>query len=91
MLLQFYLCGWMAAIVAALIVPGRQGADETPAPPSHWPLVVVTGALWPVLVVGLVQLVLIVLLAKMMRATTPAPHLPVRLRTAASVGDAGCG
>ena len=91
MLLQVYLCGWMAAVVAAMIVPGRRGVDKTPAPLSHWPLVVVAGALWPVLVVGLVQLVLIVLLAKTMRATTPAPDRPERLRTAAGVGDARMG
>ena len=91
MLLQVYLYGWLAAIVAALIVPARQGASETQAPLSYWPLVVVAGALWPVLVVGLVQLGLIVLLAKTMRATTPEPHRPGPLQTAVSVGGARSG
>jgi hypothetical protein len=88
MLLQIYLFGWLAAILAALIVPGRQQTHETPAQLSYWPLVVVAGALWPVLVVGLVQLVLIALLAKTMRATTPQPDRPGPLRTTVCVGGA---
>jgi hypothetical protein len=63
MLIVIYLCGWLAVTFAAYAA-GRRLADRE-SPPDH-PLVVslAAGAVWPLLVVGLVELSSIVVYTK---------------------------
>ena len=66
MVLDVYLCGCLVTTVAALIA-ATQFSDRRMSRPLHVrSLAVVTGALWPVLLIGAVELLAIVAVAKAM-------------------------
>jgi hypothetical protein len=73
MLLNVYLYGVLVATVAALIAAHALYRGAKPRPFTRAALAVVAGALWPLLAVGLVQLVVIMLVTKMVR-TESARH-----------------
>jgi hypothetical protein len=63
MLVAIYICGWLAVTFAAYAA-GRRLTDGE-SPPGHPLLVsVAAGAVWPLLVVGLVELSSIMVFAK---------------------------
>jgi hypothetical protein len=68
MLLNVYLCGWVVTTIGTLVAVNRLPDRRRP----HL-LAVLAGALWPVLVVGVIELVAIVVLARSMR-TAGASH-----------------
>jgi hypothetical protein len=68
MLLNVYLYGALVATLAALIAAYALYRGAEPRSPfTRAALAVVAGALWPLLAVGLVQLVLIMLVTEMVR------------------------
>jgi hypothetical protein len=69
-LLNVYLCGWVVTTIGALVAVNRLSDRRRPWPLSLGSLAVLAGVLWPVLVVGVVELIAIVLVARRMRATS---------------------
>ena len=67
MVLDVYLCGWLVATVAALIGATQFSDRGKSRPLCVGSLGILVGALWPVLVVGVVELLAIVAVAKGMR------------------------
>jgi hypothetical protein len=62
MLLNVYLCGWVVTTIGTLVAVNRLPDCRRP----HL-LAALAGSLWPVLVVGVIELVAIVVLARSMR------------------------
>ena len=73
MLLDVYLCGWLVATVAALIAATQCSDRGMSRPLCVVSLGILVGALWPVLVVGVVELLAIVAFAKGMRIGRSRP------------------
>jgi hypothetical protein len=64
-LIAVYLIGWLLASIAAYVVGRRLSQRETPADHTMVGLVsVAAGAVWPLLVVGLVELSSVMVLTK---------------------------
>jgi hypothetical protein len=79
-LLIAYLCGALITAVGALIAANRFSDRRAAAPFSREAVAVLAGALWPVLAVGLMQVLIVVGLFRWMRAA-PAiepDNVPVR-------------
>src|ERR1700694_2713089 len=70
MLLNVYLCGWLVTTIGALVAVNRLSDRRTSRSLSLGSLAVLAGVLWPVLVVGVVELIAIVLVARRMRAAS---------------------
>jgi hypothetical protein len=66
MLLNVYLCGWVVTTIGTLVAANRVSSDRR----RPQLLAVFAGALWPVLVVGVIELIAIVAVAKTMRAAS---------------------
>jgi nitrate reductase NapE component len=66
MLLSVYLCGWLVTTIGALVAADRRRSR----PLSVGLLAVLAGVLWPVLAIGVVELIAIVVLARMIRAAS---------------------
>jgi hypothetical protein len=64
MLWQMYLCGALVSLVGALVATNRFCEREEPVPRTG--LIALAAVLWPVVLVGLMQLILIAGLAKAM-------------------------
>jgi hypothetical protein len=62
-----YLCGWLIASVIAFAVADSFPNDPTSPPRARGALAVVAGALWPVLLVGIVQVACVGAVAKSVR------------------------
>ena len=73
MLLNVYLCGWLVTTIGALVAVNRLSDRRTSRSLSLGSLAVLAGVLWPVLVVGVVELIAIVLVARRMRAASARP------------------
>ena len=73
MVLDVYLCGWLVATVAALIAATQFSDRGMSRPLCVVSLGILVGALWPVLVVGVVELLAIVAVAKGMRMARSRP------------------
>jgi hypothetical protein len=73
MLLNVYLGGWLVGAIGVLAVPN--GVRDRPMSRSliRGSLAVFAGALWPVLVVGLVELIAVAVLARMMQVVLALP------------------
>ncbi len=69
MLLTVYLCGWLVTTIGALVAVNWFSDRRTSSPLAHGSLAVLAGVLWPVLVVGLAELVAIVIVCRRMRTT----------------------
>ena len=69
MLLNVYLCGWLVTTIGALVAANWLCSPRVsqPQPLTRAWIAVLAGALWPVLVVGVVELIAIVVLARRMR------------------------
>ena len=65
MLLTLYSCGWVVTTIGTLVAANRLFGRRKPQL-----LAVLAGALWPVLVVGVIELIAIVAVARTMRAVT---------------------
>ena len=65
MLWQLYLCGALVSAVGASVATERFSEREEPLPRTG--LIALASVLWPVVVVGLMQLIFIAGLAKAMR------------------------
>jgi hypothetical protein len=72
---QLYLCGALVTAVGALVVTDRFSEHEEPVPRTG--LIALAAVLWPVVVVGLMQLILIAGLAKAMRVADALLGSPV--------------
>lgn len=68
MWLTVYLCGWLFATIGALAVAERVSGGESPSAHVSLGVGVVAGALWPVVIAGLVQMAAIALIARRWRA-----------------------
>ena len=68
MWLTVYLCGWLFATIGALAVAERVSGSESPSAHVSLGVGVVAGALWPVVIAGLVQVAAIALVARRWRA-----------------------
>jgi predicted anti-sigma-YlaC factor YlaD len=68
MWLTVYLCGWLFATICALAVAERVSGSERPSAHVSLGVGVVAGALWPVVIAGLVQMAAIALIARSCRA-----------------------
>ena len=73
MVLDIYLCGWRVATVAALIAATQFSDRGKSRPLCVLSLGILVGALWPVLVVGVVELLAIVAFARGMRMGRSRP------------------
>ena len=73
MVLDVYLCGWLVATVAALIAATQFSDRGKSRLLCVGSLGILAGALWPVLVVGVVELLAIVAVAKAMRIGRSRP------------------
>jgi hypothetical protein len=69
MLLTVYLCGWLVTTIGALVAVNWFSDRRRSSPLAHGSLAVLAGVLWPVLVVGLAELVAIVIVTRRMRST----------------------
>lgn len=69
MLLTVYLCGWLVTTIGALVAVNWFSDRRTSSPLARGSLAVLAGVLWPVLVVGLAELVAIVIVTRKMRST----------------------
>jgi FtsH-binding integral membrane protein len=69
-LLNVYLCGWLITTIGALVAANRLSDRRMSRPLPLGSLAVLAGVLWPVLVVGVVELIAIVVVARKMRAAT---------------------
>jgi nitrate reductase NapE component len=65
-LLNVYLCGWLVITIGALVATDRRRSR----PLSVGLLAVLAGVLWPVLAIGVVELIAIVVLARVIRAAS---------------------
>ena len=65
MLLNVYLCGWVLTTIGTLVAVSRLPDRRRPQL-----LAILAGALWPVLVVGVIELIAIVAVARTMRAAS---------------------
>src|ERR1700694_3576777 len=70
MLLNVYLYGWLVTTIGALVAVNRLSDRRRSRARSLGSLAVLAGVLWPVLVVGAVELIAIVLVARRMRAAS---------------------
>ena len=70
MLLNVYLCGWLVTTIGALVAANGLSDRRRPQLPTQGWLAVLAGALWPVLVVGVIQLIAIAVLARSMRTAS---------------------
>lgn len=70
MLLTVYLCGWLVTTICALVATNWISDRRIASPLAHGSLAVVAGVLWPVLVVGLAELVAIVIVTRRMRISS---------------------
>jgi hypothetical protein len=68
MLLNVYLCGWLT--IGALVAANRLSDRRRSRPLSVGLLAVLAGVLWPVLAVGVMELIAIVVVARGMRAAS---------------------
>jgi len=66
MLLNVYLCGWLVTTIGALVATDRRRSR----PLFVGLLAVLSGVLWPVLAVAVVELIAIVVVARGMRAAS---------------------
>ena len=73
MLLNVYLGGWLVTTIGALVVATRVSDRRRSGLLSLELVAVFAGALWPVLVVGVVELLAIVAVIKVMRAASARP------------------
>ena len=71
MLLIVYLCGCLATMIGVLVAASRFG-DRRVSQSLRGLLAVLAGVLWPVLVVGVVELIAIVVLAQTSARIRPA-------------------
>jgi hypothetical protein len=67
MLLTVYLCGWPVTTICALVATNWISDRRIASPLAHGSLAVLAGVLWPVLAVGLAELVAIVIVTRRMR------------------------
>lgn len=67
MLLSAYLIGAVVTATGALVVAESLGDGRMPRPRRRGSLAVLAGALWPVLLIGLVQLAAVAAVAKSMK------------------------
>jgi hypothetical protein len=70
MLLTVYLCGWLVTTIGALVAVNWFSDRRTLSPLARGSLAVLAGVLWPVLAVGLAELVAIVIASRRMRTTS---------------------
>ena len=59
-----YLCGWLMTTIGTLAVADRLSSGDSPPMRVRVGVGVVAGALWPVVIIGLVQLAAITLIAR---------------------------
>ena len=64
-LLVVYLTGWVVTSICAFFAANRLRIKSHPAPPYFTALIVLAGALWPLLLVGVVELGSIITYAKL--------------------------
>ncbi|MGE2690149.1 hypothetical protein [Mycolicibacterium pulveris] len=69
-LVAIYLCGW-AVVTVGLYVAGKRLAERGSAAARTLGVSVLGGALWPLLLVGVVEASSIVVLTKLGAKTTP--------------------
>lgn len=68
MLLNVYLCGWLVTTIGTVVAANRLCDPRmSPQSPVRGSLAVLAGVLWPVLVVGVVELIAVAVLARRMR------------------------
>jgi hypothetical protein len=73
MLLDVYLFGWLVTTIGVLIAANRLSDRRRPRLRCVGSLAVLAGAIWPLLVVGVVEVLAIVAVAKAMRAASAGP------------------
>lgn len=73
MLLNVYFGAWLVTTIGALVVATRLSDRRRPGLLCRGLVAVLAGALWPVLVVGVVELLAIVAVMKMIRAASARP------------------
>ncbi|MDA4106662.1 hypothetical protein [Mycolicibacterium holsaticum] len=69
-LLAVYFCGWVV-VTLGLYLAAKRLAERGTAPPPALGVSVIGGALWPLLLVGVVEASSIVVLTKVGGKTTP--------------------
>jgi biotin transporter BioY len=78
MLVLLYLCGWLVSSAVAYAVADAVWQGRQPRPFARGSLAVVAGALWPVLVLGLVEFAAIAATAKAARSGGRRSNEPAR-------------
>ena len=78
MLWQLYLCGALVTAFGASVATNRFSERQEPLPRTR--LIALAGVLWPVVLIGLMQLILIAGLAKAMRLADALLSGPVTSR-----------
>ena len=73
MLLNVYFGAWLVTTIGALVVATRLSDRRRSWRLSHGLVAVLAGALWPVLVVGVVELLAIVAVMKAIRGASAHP------------------
>ena len=74
MLLTVYLCGWLVTTIGALVAANRFSDHRTASPLAHGTFAVLAGVLWPVLVVGVAEVLAIVIATRRMRIASARQH-----------------
>ena len=68
-----YVSGWLVTTIGALVAANRLSDSSSPGPICVGSVAVLAGVLWPALVVGVVELLAIVAVAKAMRSASAGP------------------
>ena len=63
-MMTVYLCGWLITTIGTLAAADRLSSGDSPPMRVRAGVGVVAGALWPVVIMGLVQLAAITLIAR---------------------------
>lgn len=74
-LLASYFCGWVV-VTLGLYVAGKRLGERRTAAPHTLRVSVLGGALWPLLLIGVVEASSIVVLTKLGAKTTPHMGVP---------------
>lgn len=69
-MLTVYLCGWLITSIIAVVAAKKAHAGREMQPAYRGCLAVLAGLVWPVLVIGAIQLVVIAFLARSIAASS---------------------
>jgi biotin transporter BioY len=71
LLVNTYLCGWLVTTAVVIFAADRFSAQSRVRPGLQMSLAVLCGALWPLVILGIVELGFVAMLAKAIKFISP--------------------